>query len=519
MRTPLRAKGVPRQTVTRTRTYPAPVGGWNARDALAAMKPVDAVALVNWFPRPSYVEFRGGSASHATGMTGNGKTLMVYNRLTGTNQLFCATGSGIYNTSSAGAVGAAVLARTSGKHQWTMFGDGSSNWLIGCNGLDNPAYYDGTTWTAVTGATTPALTGITTTELIAPMSHKGRLFFIQQNSLSFWYLAAGAAGGALTEFDLSGECPSGGYLVALASWSRDAGSGPDDYFLAFTSEGDVVMYGGTNPNSSTTWGKVGTFKIAKPIGRRCVVQYGADPLVLTVDGIFPLSSLLQSGEERARFALSYKIQNAFAEAARFYSTNFGWKAQVFSEHEALLVNIPQAEDGTHEQYVMNTNTKAWCKFTGWDAEDFAVFNGELYYCDGTVVYKAWTGTADRGSNITFYGKQAFMDFGDPQPKQVKLFMPMLTTNGNISYGADIDMDFEDDEITGTVSYSVVSGAQWDVSNWDEAYWAQGMEVVKQWSSPAEWTGRWISGKLKIVSNSLNCQWSASTMMWEPGQGL
>ena len=36
----------------------------------------------------------------------------------------------------------------------------------------------------------------------------------------------------------------------------------------------------------------------------------------------------------------------------------------------------------HEQYVMNTITKAWCRFTEWSAEDFAVFNGELYFCAG-----------------------------------------------------------------------------------------------------------------------------------------
>lgn len=40
---------------------PAPVGGWNARDALEAMDPADAVMLDNWIPGNGVVVGRGGS--------------------------------------------------------------------------------------------------------------------------------------------------------------------------------------------------------------------------------------------------------------------------------------------------------------------------------------------------------------------------------------------------------------------------------------------------------------------------
>jgi hypothetical protein len=243
-------------------------------------------------------------------------------------------------------------------------------------------------------------------------------------------------------------------------------------------------------------------------------------VVITENGVFPMSALLQSGEaERAQYALSYKIQTAFTTAARSYNGVFGWKCQVYPNQDALLVNVPQSEDGDHEQYVMNTITKAWTKFTNWDAEDFAVFNGQLYFTDGTVVYKAWTGTDDGGNNIDFYGKQAFMNFGSNEPKQVMLFMPILAVNGSVAYGADVDVDFDDDEITSTVSYTVTAGAVWDSSNWDEAFWGQGQEVVKQWSSVADYPGRWLSGKIKITSDALTCQWMGSTMTYEEAPSL
>lgn len=481
------------------------------------MKPTDAIVLDNWFPSTSRLEVRGGYSSHATAMTGNGKTLVTYNALNGTNKMFCATASGVYNVSSAGAVGASVSTPTNGKYQWTMFGDGTSNWLIMVNGVDKPLYYDGTTWTAIDAASTPALTGLTTTDIINVTVFKGRLFFIQKSSLSFWYLAAGAAGGALTEFDISAECKRGGYLVAMASWSRDAGDGADDVAVFITSEGEAVVYQGNNPSAADSWAKVGSYFIGRPLGRRCVTQYGGDLVILTENGTFPMSAAMQSASIDYKYALSFKIEPTFTASARSYGSVFGWSAIVYPGRNALIVNIPKAEDGEHEQYVMNTITKSWCRFQEWDAEDFAMFNGELYFTAGTAVYKAWSGTSDNSGNIIAYGKTAFDYFGDTgQKKKFKMYRPVLSVDGSISFLTDIDVDFRDEEITGTATYTVSSGAIWDTSTWDSAMWSGGLSVVKNWTNPAEWDGYCAAGKVKVSTNSLTVQWLSHDWLYETG---
>lgn len=517
MRKALRAKAQPMAQVSNVMSYSAPVKGWNASSALASMKPDEAIVLNNWFPRPSYCEIRGGFASHATGMTGNGKTLVPYNAMNGTSKMFCSTASGVYDVTTPGVVGASVAARTNGKHQWTMFGDATSSWLIMCNGVDKPLYYDGSTWTAVDGTTSPALTGLTTTSIIGATVYKGRLLFIEKDSLSFWYLAAGAAGGALTEFPLDGEAKKGGYMMAIATWTRDAGDGQDDVAVFITSEGEALVYQGNNPSSASTWAKVGTFFIGKPLGRRCVTQFGGDLVVITQNGTFPLSAALQSAAIDYKLALSFKIEDAFTDAARNYGSNFGWEAIVYPAQSALIVNIPIAENGDHEQYVMNTVTKAWCKFTDWDAEDFAIMDGQLYFCDGTVVNKAWSGTSDGPDEIVAYAKTAFSYFNSAgQNKQFKMFRPVFAANGTFTFLTDIDVDFNDEEIAGTATYTVQTGAVWDVSNWDEAYWASNLEVLKEWTSPAEWQGYCAAGKIKIQTSSLTIQWMSYDVMYERG---
>jgi len=519
MRAPMRSKAV-RSPTTHVISTPAPLGGWNTRDGLSEMPPQDAIALDNWMPRTAYVEVRGGYEAHATGMTGTGKTLVSYNTLTGTHELYCATASGVYNVTAAGPVGSAVAVRTNGKHQTALFGDGTNNYLIMVNGVDSPLYYNGTSWVAVTGISSPALTGLTTTTLVSVNSFKGRLFFIQNNSLSFWYLPAAAAGGALTQFDLTGECKRGGFLMAMGTWTRDGGGGQDDTAVFITSEGEAIVYQGTNPSSSASWAKVGSYYIGKPVGRRCVTQLGGDLVIITENGTYPLSAALQSASIDYKNALSFKIEPTFTTAARLYADVFGWEATVFPAQAAMIVNVPHAEGGTHDQYVMNTITKAWCQFNGWNAEAFCVMDSVLYFTTGTTVKKAWTGHVDGSDRIIAYGKTSFNYFGTRgSVKRFTLFRPTLISNGEMAYRTDIDVDFEDDVMAAPPTYSVVAEGVWDSSLWDVGYWVSGLEIVKRWTTVSAWPGFCVAGKVKVSTNLLDIQWTACDYVFERGGTL
>ena len=63
-----------------TASIPAPLGGWNARDSLAEMSPMDAVQLTNFFPTPSDVTLRKGYTKYSTGISGQVNTLMNLSR-------------------------------------------------------------------------------------------------------------------------------------------------------------------------------------------------------------------------------------------------------------------------------------------------------------------------------------------------------------------------------------------------------------------------------------------------------
>lgn len=500
-------------------TLPPPVGGWNTSKSLASMEPADAVELVNFFPRPTHVESRLGSQQHRIIQQRKIKTLAVFRDIDGAETMLAATNTGIFDASDPGSIvpetsTASLATCTNGRFQWDQFGDGTNNWLILVNGVDKPVYYNGSTAVLVDGASSPAITGITTTNIVHLGVFKERLFFIRSGVLGFDFLPAGAAGGAVSHFDLSSVANLGGYLMAMAVWSRDAGDGPDDYAVFITSQGEALVYSGTDPSSATTWSLVGTFRISRPVGRKCVLKYGADPLILTESGLFPLSSLLASGDERARFAISYKIQSAFSEASRQTVNTYGWTAVSFPQQDMILVNVPHQEEGYHEQFVMNTVTKAWCKFVGWHAEDFVVFDRNLYYCKGDVVYRAWKRTTDEyqaidrgflltyptGTSITHTARGAFNDWGSPHVKAPAMFLPIVESNRGQGFSAGVDTDFNLAPFPDALVQVETGIGRWSSARWGISRWGSSTRTVRQWLGASAWPGRWIAGKVKVQSN-------------------
>lgn len=513
------------------KTFPAPVGGWNARDSFAAMPATDAIQLDNWYPRPSYVETRGGYTMFASNLPADVKTLAVGIRKNGFSALLVFFDTGVRIVSLPGdytGTGIDLGNRTVGRHQWVQFGDGTNSWVIAVNGADKPLYYNVETggYVQVDGTTSPAITGLTTTELIGVQVFKNRLLFIRKDKLGFDYLPANAAGGAASYYDLTAFASKGGYLMAIAVWSRDAGNGPDDYAVFITSEGEAMVYSGTDPSNANSWALVGTFRIGRPLGRKCVTKYGADPLILVEDGLFPLSALLTSGDERQKFALSFKIQDAFSQAATKYFNNIGWQVVSFPGQDAIVVNVPIQQDGRHDQYVMNTISKAWCRFTGLDAEEFIIHKvqigqgpGQLLFSKGRQIFQMWSGTSDHGSPIVATARQAPQDFGTPYIKEPLMFMPVFTSTSLSSYSAGIDTDFAE-RASQSVSLVPPSRAgRWGVTKWGFGRWGGASGTVRQWGSVATWPGRWLSGTLKIASTSTAAKWIGSVMRFNVGSGL
>lgn len=489
----------------------APIGGWNARDALANMQESDAIILDNWFPEQEAVRVRRGTSSFATGLTSAVESLMVW-RGPSAQKMFASSNSAVYETSSAGAVGAAEFSGlTSTRWQWENFANSAGNFLYIVNGSDAPRYYDGSSWT------TPTITGsgLTASDLIHVFAFKRRLIFIEKASLSFWYFPVETISGTISEFDLGPVFSRGGFLMAGGNWTLDGGSGPDDYAAFMSSEGQVAIFQGTDPGNASNWAHVGTFDIGPPVGRRCFENIGGELIALTNDGVVPVSMFLRSGRSQPALSLSDKISGAYTSATRDFAGNFGWQAQYYPKGSMLIVNVPITEGTTSRQFVRNTNTGAWCRFLGIDANCFAIFNDDLYYGGNATVFKADTGNADAGSNIDGEVETAFSYLGNRGINKVfEQARPVLSSNGTVSVVMGVDVDFDSAQPSGTPTFLANAGGEWDTAEWDEAEWSDRNRITNEWQGIAGY-GRCAAIRFRTATQG-ELKWTATDWLYQPG---
>jgi hypothetical protein len=491
---------------------PSTTGGWNVRDPLPAMGQNDAVILDNFFPLASDVMLRYGYAQHVTGIAGTVNTVIAYNSPTA-NKLFAAAGDSIYDVTSAGAVGAAsVTGLTSDKWQTVNVTTAGGSFIMLANGADSMRLYDGSAWSVST------ITGVTTANIISLNVFKSRVWLIEKSSLKAWYLPTNAVTGAAAQWDLSSIFKRGGFLMAMGTWSLDAGQGLDDYCVFVTSQGELAVYKGTDPTSATTFSLVGVFDIGAPIGRRCLVKYAGDLLMISRDGLIPISTSLPTSRVNNKVALTDKIQQAVSDATTQYGSTFGWQTLLYPAENMLLLNVPINATISH-QYVMNTLTGSWCRFTGWDATCWERFNELIYFGTSGGVNVAWSGQSDNNSNINGEVLQAFSYFGSSSStKNIGLVRPILSTNGTPGISIGINVDFDISAPTSIPTFSALTTALWDVSLWDVGIWGGDFSIKKDWLTVSG-IGKCAALHMTLALKGISLKWEATDFCFETGDYL
>lgn len=511
-----------RPAVVRTMTLPPPVGGWNARDPIANMDEADAIICENWYPRTGDVQLRKGHSQHATGLPAQVETLMVYSA-GATKKLFAASDAKIYDVTAAGAVGAAaVSSTTNARWQYINMTTSGGTWLMAVNGAVKMRYFDGTTWSADGGTYT--VTVLDTATAASIEIHKSRIWFAVTDSMTLYYLPVNSIQGAATAFPLQGVANKGGHVMAIGTWTLDAGRGSDDHFVVVTSEGQVIVYAGTDPSSASTWALVGVWDIARPLGRSCLYKYGGDLLVACQDGILPLSQALESAQGVSTTdptkALSFKIKNAIAEAAAAYGSNFGWQMIYGEQQNMLLLNVPVAV-GSQQQYAMNTASKArpWTKFKGWPANCWESFNGWLYFGGNTVVCKAWDTLADNGTQIVADCQQAFNYFGSRgRTKRLTMCRPIFQGSAAPSFEMTVNVDYDTTVPSSALSVYTTTVGVFGSGKFGQCVFGGENIVWKSWQG-INGSGYCASPRLRAGTLGAATNWIATDFIFELGAYL
>lgn len=375
--------------------------------------------------------------------------------------------------------------------------------------------------TTVTGTLTPTagfvITGVNPATFIHVTIFKARLWFTAINSLAAWYLPVLSIGGAAQPQDVSNLCSHGGYLVQLEDWTLDAGYGMDDYLVMASSRGDIIVYRGTDPASSTTWFLVGVFYVGSPVGRRCMAQFAGDLLLISQDGLAPLSKSMMSSRVNMQQTLSYKIQHIISTYITTYGGNVGWQTIIFPKENMLLLNVPISQTQSY-QLVMNTISGAWSRFLNWNAVTFVLFNDFLYYgsADGKVV-KAWDTQTDIGVAIPFEAQQSFNYFGSAaQLKKINMVRATISTDGSPGIFMGVNAAFDTSAPTGIPTFTPTVSSMWDTAKWDTALWGGGLSIKNDWQTPLAPMSYAFSAHLIGSTQGSQLRWSSTDYLLSDG---
>lgn len=459
-------------------TVPAPIEGWDAISPIAAMSPKRAVTLDNWFPQPDWIEIRKGHIVWAPTEDAPVETLATYNGIA-SRTMFAAAGESIFDVTAQGVGASEVTGLTNARFQYINFATTGGNFLYMVNGADLPQYYDGTTWL------TPTITGASASDFIGINSFKNRLWFVPVDSSDMYYLPVDSIQGAAVKFPLGGLFTKGGFIMAMGTWSLDAGDGPDDYAIFISSQGQTAIYQGTDPATAATWSLVGVFDMGQPIGRRCLTKVGADIALICIDGVVPLSkAMIYERGAVVKVSLTERIQRVMNQSARDFRDNFGWQLISYPRGTRAILNVPLTENTEQQQYVMNTLSGAWCRFTGMNANCWELLNEELYFGgnDG-IVYKADTGGTDPGKTLPANMETAYNYYGQRgNQKRWMMCRPQLTTDGQVNPGLAFNVDFRHDASLSVPATQAVVASLWDVASWDTDDWAGDIQTSSNWTS-------------------------------------
>lgn len=449
-----------------TATISAPVRGWNTRDPLDQMDPTYAVKMVNAFPDDGFVRTRKGFIQHCqiTDNTADVNTLVELPLADGTQKLIACAGTRFYNvTTSTSAILGPVITNSTWQHVIM------NNRLLLYNGDDAPQMYDGTTWSQ------PTYNGQTHTlapsTLIQGCVFKSRIYLVQKNSAYVWHGQLAEFEGQLKRIDFSYLLQRGGRVKFVASWSRDTGVGLQDYFVIVSSEGEVLLYQGSDPEDANDWSIAGRFFLPKPVaGHRGYLGLGSDLLIIHKAGITPLSALLAAGNDSSFATITSNINQAFLAAAQDYGDSAGWNAAYHSSAKTVYFNIPIPNIA--QQFILNSERGAWAQYTGMAANVWASFQNKIMFGSANgKVFQAETGTLDNGAPIKSEVHVAYNYFRDrARIKRFTLIRPHIKSAPGESFSIGIDTDFREVALTYTTQSSEVS-YNWNAGLWNLALWS------------------------------------------------
>lgn len=507
-----------RSAVTRTHqalAFEPPSMGLDVTEPLPNGNPLTALRLENLVPRAKGPTLRAGYWRWCSLMDGQIRSLMDFRGATtsAAAKFAASTDGNVYDITAAldsvttpPIAFSTILGDVPGEYSWVNFTTSAGvHYLVAVGKGAGMWVYDGATWTQITaGGGAMQISGVDPAVFDYVMIWKHRLWFIQADTTVAWYLEVGQVAGAATAFDFGSLLPHGGALAALSNWTVDGGNGIDDNLVIVSTEGDVLLYSGTDPDEASAFQLIGQWFLGRvPVGRRFITLYLQDLAILSERGLCFLSELLR-GE--GFFSNSQTAQNINSELATLVAADLTtryWELRFLPREQLIVINTPQTSSGNY-QWAYEVNQKAFCTLRGYPALTIETLAGRTYFGDAeNNVWLAFDGTTDGavdvmpGADLEGMCITAFQPLGEGfRVKRFLMVRPSFISSAAPGFLAQLNPDWNFNLPTGSPAYLALGDALWNSSLWNDAVWSGSENAYQAWLGVSG-IGRYASLSMKV----------------------
>lgn len=509
---PLQSPRVSRKTyaaqTAQVQVIPAPTGGLNYRDPIAAMSPLDALALTNFIPRQQGVELRKGWFSYTTPLESAVESVFGYKApVNADDKRFIAANGNIYDVTDPGAPVEVVTGTGSDADEWwtTQFSTPADTFLLAVSpGAGYWTYSTSSGWVDRTATTTGLPTNVRTVAV-----WKQRVWFTAEGDSNVYYLDnVDVVTGSCTSFAMGSTLRNGGYCSALINWTMDAGFSIDDYLIVVGTEGDIGVWQGTDPTSADTFSLKGVWYVGPvPKHGTFFTPFGGDVMIVSELGLVPMSKLVNGQySEDQQIGPASKIQSVFAPLVRKLINEKYFDVFVVPSSDVMVIKLP-ADGGTYRQFAMNVITGAWCQFVGIPMRCAGIIGGRLlfgtidgYVCEGLTGDKDGADANNDGGNYVEGDVQtSFQAFNTPaQLKKFGMVRPTFISTAAPAIKLQINTQFQLSPVGGSPYFTKDDGAVWDEGIWNTSTWV-GTNTYQGWAGT---TGLGYYGSLRMKVRGL-----------------
>jgi hypothetical protein len=463
--TAVRAKGAPASKVSH---LSAPLKGLSRVAELDTADPLLASILTNWIVEEDRITVRPGYIKIGQ-VVGNTPVSTIIPYYGSPSEIAVAAGTKIFDLA-----GTTVLASGYGGDDWawTSFSNLSSvDYTLMVNGFNGLISWDGTTFVAESLVVPAGETWINPAKFDKILTHMNRVWFADNENLAVYYLEL---------FPLNAMFKRGGVIRGLYTWSIDGGTGLDDALAIFTSNGEVAIYSGVDPESD--FKLVGIFRFDAPMSKDSIINFGGDLYVMVSTGLVPMTTLIRAETEQLGKS-DLNVMKEFEEVSHLHRGDYGWQAILNHHTNHAICNMPLG-GGKYQQMVRKMPGQVWTKWDGVPSRCWGWLDNHTYFGSNTGgIYRGGTEYLnDNGAAINADVRFSWSNYGSVTKKNFKMVRLYSITDGAPTPFVDMEVDYTNVPPTNQpeVAAAPVGTATWNTATWDIDNWAAAFQPKQNW---------------------------------------